>query len=100
MLHNSQSLLLMVASMSAVPTPGAGAIDVVADVSGVMLFFNHAARATSLFHATEACLHRYQATWGYLKFRLRSLQNITIQNSGVVVSACPPGAWCSSTPPF
>jgi hypothetical protein len=63
------------ASMSAVSTTNA--VDVVAEISGV---------------SPDIGLPQFQAA---LATKNISIQNFTIQNAAVIVSACPPGAWCS-----
>ena len=77
MLQNTQSLLLVMASMSAVSSPTASAVDVVAEISGV---------------SPDIGRPQFQAA---LATKNITIQNFTIQNAEVIVSTCPPGAWCS-----
>ena len=77
MLQNTPSLLLVMASMSAVSSANANSINVVAEISGV---------------PPDIGLPQFQEA---LAPRNITIQNFTIQNAAVIVSACPPGAWCS-----
>ena len=66
----------MMASMSAVSSP-ANAVDVIAEISGV---------------SPDTGIAQIQSA---LKAQNITIVNYTIENEAVVVSSCPPGAWCS-----